>query len=171
MRTTTRNLETNANIAILHVGQLERWRSNLRRKLLVLVVCVFVDLDEWALFHSPLGVRRTVKSTITAVVAGSPHAISANCIPEFTNLRPTSTSEYTSFRIHSNNSRPSRGPTYHARREQQSPSPLHRKTKLDKRWARSQGRTERHCTRCSVLLEHLVSQSDQRGHASRERSV
>ena len=38
-----------ANIAILYVGQLERWRSNLRRKLLVLVVCVFVDLDGWAL--------------------------------------------------------------------------------------------------------------------------
>ena len=49
MRTTTRNLEINANIAILYVGQLERWRSNLRRKLLVLVVFVFVDLDGWAL--------------------------------------------------------------------------------------------------------------------------
>ena len=49
MRTTTRNLEMKANIAILYVSQLERWRSNLERKLLVLVVCVFVDLDEWAL--------------------------------------------------------------------------------------------------------------------------
>ena len=38
-----------ANIAILYVGQLERWRSNLRRKLLVLVVFVLVDLDGWAL--------------------------------------------------------------------------------------------------------------------------
>ena len=45
MRTTTRNLEMKANIAILYVGQLERWTSNLRRKLLVLVVFVFVDLD------------------------------------------------------------------------------------------------------------------------------
>ena len=49
MRTTTRNLEMKANIAILYVGQLERWRSNLQRKLLVLVACVFVDLDAWAL--------------------------------------------------------------------------------------------------------------------------
>ena len=49
MRTTTRNLEMEANIAILHVDQLERWTSNLRRKLLVLVVCVFVDLDGRAL--------------------------------------------------------------------------------------------------------------------------
>ena len=38
-----------ANIAMLYVDQLERWRNNLRRKLLVLVVCVFVDLDGWAL--------------------------------------------------------------------------------------------------------------------------
>ena len=38
-----------ANIAILYDGQLERWTGNLRRKLLVLVVCVFVDLDGWAL--------------------------------------------------------------------------------------------------------------------------
>ena len=45
MRTTTRNLEMKAKIAVLYVGQLESWRSNLRRKLLVLVVCVFVDLD------------------------------------------------------------------------------------------------------------------------------
>ena len=49
MRTTTKNLEMKANIAILYVGQLERWTSNLRRKLLVLVVFVFVDLDGWAL--------------------------------------------------------------------------------------------------------------------------
>ena len=49
MRTTTKNLQTKANIPILHVDQLERWRSNLRRKLLVLVVFVFVDLDGWAL--------------------------------------------------------------------------------------------------------------------------
>ena len=49
MRTTTRNLEMKANIAILYVGQLERWTSTLQRKLLVLVVCVFVDLDGWAL--------------------------------------------------------------------------------------------------------------------------
>ena len=49
MRTTTGNLEMKANIAILYVGQLERWTSNLQRKLLVLVVCVFVDLDGWAL--------------------------------------------------------------------------------------------------------------------------
>ena len=41
MRTTTRNLEMKANIAILYVGQLECWRSNLQRKLLVLVVCVW----------------------------------------------------------------------------------------------------------------------------------
>ena len=38
-----------ANIAILYVGQLERWTGNLRRKLLVLVVFVFVDLDGCAL--------------------------------------------------------------------------------------------------------------------------
>ena len=37
------------NIVILYVGQLERWTTNLQRKLLVLVVCVFVDLDGWAL--------------------------------------------------------------------------------------------------------------------------
>ena len=49
MRTTTRNLEMKANIAILFVGQLERWRSILRRKLLVLVVFVFVDLDGWVI--------------------------------------------------------------------------------------------------------------------------
>ena len=36
-----------ANIAILYVDQLERWRSNLLRKFLV--VCVFVDLDGWTL--------------------------------------------------------------------------------------------------------------------------
>ena len=34
-----------ADIPILYVGQLERWRSDLRGKLLVLVVFVFVDLD------------------------------------------------------------------------------------------------------------------------------
>ena len=45
MRTTTKNLEMKGNIAILYVGQLERWRSNLERKLLVLVVSVFDDLD------------------------------------------------------------------------------------------------------------------------------
>ena len=49
MRTTTRNLEMKANIAIMYVGQLERWRSNLQRKLHLLVVCVFVDLDGDAL--------------------------------------------------------------------------------------------------------------------------
>ena len=49
MRITTRNLKLKANIAILYVGQLERWTGNLRRKLLVLVVCVFVVLDGWAL--------------------------------------------------------------------------------------------------------------------------
>ena len=49
MRTTVRNLEMKANIPILYVAQLERWRSNLRRKLLVLVVFVFVDVDGWAL--------------------------------------------------------------------------------------------------------------------------
>ena len=49
MRITTRNLQMKANTPILYVGQLERWRSNLRRKLLVLVVFVFVDLDGWAL--------------------------------------------------------------------------------------------------------------------------
>ena len=38
-----------ANIAILYVGQLERWTGNLQRKLLVLVVFVFVDLDGDAL--------------------------------------------------------------------------------------------------------------------------
>ena len=47
--TTTRNLEMKANIAILYVGQLERWTSNLQRKLRVLVVCVCVDLNGWAL--------------------------------------------------------------------------------------------------------------------------
>ena len=57
------------------------------------------------IFHFPLGVRRTVKSTTAAVVAGSLHAISANFIPKFTNVRPTGTSEYTSFLIHSDNSR------------------------------------------------------------------
>ena len=38
-----------ANIPILYVGELERWRRNLRRKLLVLVVFVCIDLDGWAL--------------------------------------------------------------------------------------------------------------------------
>ena len=38
-----------ANIAILFVDQFERWTADLLRKLLVLVVCVFVDLDGWAL--------------------------------------------------------------------------------------------------------------------------
>ena len=38
-----------ANVLILYVGQLERWRSSLRRKLLLLVVFVFVELDGWAL--------------------------------------------------------------------------------------------------------------------------
>ena len=38
-----------ANTPILYVGQQERWRSNLRRKLLVLVVFIFVDVDGWAL--------------------------------------------------------------------------------------------------------------------------
>ena len=49
VRTTTRNLEMKANITILYVGQLERWTGNLPRNVLVLVVCVFVDLDGWAL--------------------------------------------------------------------------------------------------------------------------
>ena len=49
MRTTTRNLKLKTNIAILYVGQFERWTGNLRRKLLVLVLCVFADLDGWAL--------------------------------------------------------------------------------------------------------------------------
>ena len=50
MRTTMKNLEMKTNISILCVvGQLERWRSNLRRKLLVIVVFVFVDLDGWVL--------------------------------------------------------------------------------------------------------------------------
>ena len=49
MRTTMKNLEMKANIAILHVGQLERWRSNLRRKFLFFVVFVLVDLDGWVL--------------------------------------------------------------------------------------------------------------------------
>ena len=40
MSTTTRNLKLKANM---------RWKGNLRRKLLVLVVCVFVDLDGDAL--------------------------------------------------------------------------------------------------------------------------
>ena len=35
--------------AILYVSQLERWTDNLQRKLLALVVCVFADLDGWAL--------------------------------------------------------------------------------------------------------------------------
>ena len=48
-RTTTTNLQMKASIPIQYVGQLERWRSNLQRKLLVLVVCVLVDLDGWAL--------------------------------------------------------------------------------------------------------------------------
>ena len=34
----------NANIAILYVGQLERWTSNLQRKLLVLVVFVSKEI-------------------------------------------------------------------------------------------------------------------------------
>ena len=38
-----------ASTPILYVGQLKRWRNNLRRKLLVVVVFVFVDLDGWAL--------------------------------------------------------------------------------------------------------------------------
>ena len=38
-----------ANMAILYVDQLERWTSNLRRIVVVLVVCVFVDLDGWVL--------------------------------------------------------------------------------------------------------------------------
>ena len=54
-------------------------------------------------FYSSLGVRRRVKSTTAAVIAGSPHAISANFIPKFTNMRPTSTSGYTSFLILSDN--------------------------------------------------------------------
>ena len=54
MRTTTKSLKLKANIAILYVGQLGRWRSNLRRKFLVLVVCVFVDLDGWVLQLVPL---------------------------------------------------------------------------------------------------------------------
>ena len=49
IRATTRSLKLKANIAILYVGQLERWTGNLRTKLLVPVVFVFVDLDEWAL--------------------------------------------------------------------------------------------------------------------------
>ena len=49
MRTTTRNLEMKANMTILYVDQLERWTSNLRRIFVVLVVCVFVDLDGWVL--------------------------------------------------------------------------------------------------------------------------
>ena len=49
IRGTTRSLKLKVNIAILYVGQLERWTSNLRRKLLVLVVFVFVGLDGWAL--------------------------------------------------------------------------------------------------------------------------
>ena len=49
MRTTTRNLKLKANIAILYVDQFERWTTNLQRKLLDHVVCVFVDLDGWAL--------------------------------------------------------------------------------------------------------------------------
>ena len=48
MRTTTRNLLMKANIPILYVGQLERWRGDLRRKFLVLVVFVVVVLDGWA---------------------------------------------------------------------------------------------------------------------------
>ena len=49
MRITKRNLEMKANVAILYVDQLERWSSNLLRKLLVFVVCVFVNLNGWAL--------------------------------------------------------------------------------------------------------------------------
>ena len=49
IRATTRNLKLKANIAILYVDQFERWTSDLRRKLLVLVVFVFADLDKWAL--------------------------------------------------------------------------------------------------------------------------
>ena len=49
MRITTRNLEMKASIAILYVGQLWLWTSNPQRKLLVLVVFVFVDLGGWAL--------------------------------------------------------------------------------------------------------------------------
>ena len=49
IRATTRNLKLKANVAILYVDQFERWTGNLRRKFLVLVVCVFADLDGWAL--------------------------------------------------------------------------------------------------------------------------
>ena len=49
MRTTTRNLKLKANIAILYVDQFEHWTGDLRRNFLVLVVCVCVDLDGWAL--------------------------------------------------------------------------------------------------------------------------
>ena len=44
------------------------------------------------------------------------------------------------------------------------PQPLRRnkKAKLDRCWARNQGRTARRSTRCSVAQEHLVSQSEQR---------
>ena len=113
-------------------------------------------------FSTLLGVRRTVKSTTAAVVAGSLHTISANFIPKFTNMGPTSTSEHTSFLIHSETGGPTISPKRHAQRERQPPSPLHQKVKLDRCWAQSHGRIKKHCTRCSVSLQHMESQLDQR---------
>ena len=49
IRASTKNLKLKANIAILYVDQFEHWTSNILRKSLVLVVCVFADLDGWAL--------------------------------------------------------------------------------------------------------------------------
>ena len=48
-RATTRNLKLKVNTDILNVDQFERWTGNLLRNVLVLVVCVFADLDGWAL--------------------------------------------------------------------------------------------------------------------------
>ena len=42
-------MKLKANITILYVDQFERWTGNILRKFLVLVVCVFADLDGWAL--------------------------------------------------------------------------------------------------------------------------
>ena len=50
-------------------------------------------------------------------------------------------------------------PLRRLQRDRRSPIPQ-RKAKLDRCWARNQGRTARRGTRCSVAQEHLVSQSE-----------
>ena len=100
-------------------------------------------------------------STTAAVVAGSLHAISANFIPKFTNMRPTGTSEHTSFLIRSDNSRTvERVPSATLGVE----SNLLRHCIERQNWTGVGLKVEKEqkdTTRCSVSLEHLVSQSDQ----------